>query len=509
MPTSHLSSQIRNGTPRNIAPTLLYPRRPSLFNLLEKSGGERQLHTSQPVKAEYRTLKNIQHKRTWLSALKTRQELEAKAAAKELVDGKAAGKLKRGIDGLPVVEGGEPLRLDLTPKRMGDSLVTFSLPFRKDEWLVDSYVNANGQLRLGSLFEDLDALAGQIAYQHTGPGPTTVTAAVDRISIISPLRSFCDLSLTGFVSYVGRSSMEVTIEVRKVSTPPSSPLPDAGRDGFLDGEVGEQDADGDMFMTCFFTMVALDPSSKRPIAVPPLLLETPEEEQIFARGEANKQTKLATSKLSLDKQTPNDEESDLIHALHLKAKAIRKGVEPAVPFMGATKHSSTQLMQPQYRNRHSYMIFGGYLLSSTFELAFVCASAFARSRPRFVSLDPSTFEQPVPVGSILYLEACVAYTEPAWPKEGTRVQVRVESKIRMPGGAAGEEKGTGVFNYTFWCEEEGLGVMPVTYEEFMVFVDARRRAGRQREWVEGHGQGEGHGKMQVEGVAREWFGNRN
>jgi acyl-coenzyme A thioesterase 9 len=37
------------------------------------------------------------------------------------------------------------------------------------------------------------------------------------------------------------------------------------------------------------------------------------------------------------------------------------------------------------------MIFGGYLLKQTFELAFTCAAAFCHTRPRFLNLDPITF----------------------------------------------------------------------------------------------------------------------
>lgn len=34
---------------------------------------------------------------------------------------------------------------------------------------------------------DLDALAGVVAYKHTGEGVSTVTAAVDRITIKNPV----------------------------------------------------------------------------------------------------------------------------------------------------------------------------------------------------------------------------------------------------------------------------------------------------------------------------------
>lgn len=319
------------------------------------------------------------------------------------------------------------------------------LPLSKDEWLVDGYVNASGQLRLGSLFQDLDALAGVVGYKHTGPGPTTVTAAVDRISIIRPLEEFCDLELSGFVSYVGRSSMEISLEARRDGV--------AGQEGLL--------------LTCAFTMVALNPETKRATPVPQLIVDTPEEEAIFRKGEEYKKAKQALANVSLIKQTPNDEESDLIHQMWMEQLQYQDPQSTlskprSMVYMSTTTVASTQVMQPQYRNRHSFMIFGGYLLRSTVELAFCCCSAFAHSRPTFLSLDPSTFDAPVPVGSILYLTATVAYTEPH--KDGCRVQVRVNSSVKdVEHGSVVE---TGVFNYTFFVENQ-LQVMPKTYSEYV------------------------------------------
>lgn len=146
-------------------------------------------------------------------------------------------------------------------------------------------------------------------------------------------------------------------------------------------------------------------------------------------------------------------------------------------FMSDTVLKSAMIMQPQYRNRHNFMIFGGFLLKQTFELAFCCAASFAHARPNFVALDPSTFENPVPVGSVLYLRATVAYTEPE-EREGdstkyTKVQVRVDSKVRDV--EHGTKKSTGMFNYTFLVEKD-VQVMPKGYGEFMLWADARRRA---------------------------------
>ena len=148
---------------------------------------------------------------------------------------------------------------------------------------------------------DLDALSGVIAYKHTGEDVTTVTAAVDRITINHPLKELCDLELSGQVTFAtGRSSMEISLQVAKA--------PERG------AEVGKED----VLMTCAFTMVSLDPSTKKPVAISPIQLETEEEKRLFALGERNSDEKKALTKKALRKQTPNDEESDLIHAMWLK-----------------------------------------------------------------------------------------------------------------------------------------------------------------------------------------------
>ena len=137
---------------------------------------------------------------------------------------------------------------------------------------------------------------------------------------------------------------------------------------------------------------------------------------------------------------------------------------------------STKIMQPDSRNRHNFMIFGGFLLRETFELAFCCVASFAHARPNFISLDPSTFENPVPVGSVLYLNAVVSYTEPeervAGDNKFTKVQVRVDSSVRDVDH--GMRRSTGRFNYTFLVEKD-IRVMPQSYDEFMAWTDARRR----------------------------------
>lgn len=83
-------------------------------------------------------------------------------------------------------------------------------------------------------------------YKHTGEDVTTVTASCDRITIHHPLDEICDLQLSGRVTYAtGRSSLEITMQVAKAP------------------KEGETVKDTDVLINCTFTMVSLDPNTKK------------------------------------------------------------------------------------------------------------------------------------------------------------------------------------------------------------------------------------------------------
>ncbi|KAK7953813.1 hypothetical protein PG988_014507 [Apiospora saccharicola] len=350
-----------------------------------------------------------------------------------------------------------PHERDMSPKKMSDSYHRVVLPLGQDPWLSDTYINSSGHIRLGTVFMDLDALSGIIVYKHTGPGVTTVTAALDRITIAHPLTEICDLEYSGQVTYAsGRSSLEITCKVARARP------------------EGEPSKPEDVLLTCTFTMVALDSATKKPVNVPRLEYTTPEEERIFKSGEAKSLAKKQALKNSLLQTEPNDAESALVHKMWLQQVQyhdpnddLRKPYN-VIP-MAKTVLSTAAIMQPQYRNRHQTMIFGG----------------FGHARPTFVSADPCTFRNPVPVGSVLYLKATVAYTDPplleedgSQPKQKnagkpmTRVHVRVDSKVRDV--EHGYARPTGQFNYTFSVPKD-IKVLPHSYQEFMMYIDARRR----------------------------------
>jgi acyl-coenzyme A thioesterase 9 len=239
----------------------------------------RSFHESVSCRTDgvYKKLTEMRVRTPWIEALRKSRETGSQSAA----------------------AASDPPKPDLTPKRMADSHFSFVLPLAQDPWLLDTYANSNGQLRTGSLLMDLDGLAGVVAYKHTGEGVSTVTAAVDRITIRNPLKEICDLEMGGQVSYAtGRSSMEITLYIAKAPEKP-----------------GQSVKLEDVFMTCAFTMVALDPATKKPVNIAPLSVSTPAERALYNRGEENYKRKKLLRLENIMQKAPDAEESVLIHKM--------------------------------------------------------------------------------------------------------------------------------------------------------------------------------------------------
>ncbi|SGZ55737.1 CIC11C00000005463 [Sungouiella intermedia] len=435
------------------------------------------------VIAEQRDASTIAHSATWLDAL---TERDRQAAEGNVLDSFSYMNPK-------TTEVGERTR--------SESFSYLVLPFKDDRWLCDSYINAFGRLRAGQMFQDLDALAGRIAYRHCAPAePMNVTASVDRIYMVKKVDEIQNYNfvLAGCVTWTGRSSMEITVKGYAF-------------EDLVPEDISEETLPNEnVFLTANFTFVARNPLTHKSFAINRLLPVTEKEWIDYRRAESfNAKKKLAAKDQSIIE--PSDEENRLVYDMWKASRELTPQFNKNVMFMKDTTVSSTLFMQPQYRNRHSYMIFGGYLLRQSFELAYCAAAAFSSAGPRFVSLDSTTFKAPVPVGSVLSMSASVSYTEhihdgsdpeagvdspfnlPATNKisanpdafllePGTLVQVKVDTNIKNLDSVVSKE--SGCFIYSFFVPrssyEEGKphfsSVIPQTYSEMMEYVEGRRRA---------------------------------
>ncbi|KAF9154007.1 hypothetical protein BG015_002150 [Linnemannia schmuckeri] len=350
---------------------------------------------------------------------------------------------------------------DLLLRTMQDSYTEIILPFKTDKALLEEYINVGGSLRHGKIMEDLDALAGAISYKHTDDGKpdssplTIVTASVDRIDLLKPL-GVCDLRLSGHVTYVGYSSMEIYMKMEEINK----------------DKPGQH---GDTILVARFTMVARDALTGKAAQVNPLLLRDDNEKKLFQMGEDHKTKKRVATDSALTKLPPTQEERFLIHDLYLEYSKYddpqNKTNKPDdVEWMADTKMSAVHIMQPQDRNIHD-KIFGGYLMRLAYELAFCNASSFIASRPTFLALDEISFRKPVPIGTFLALDSQIVYAE-----GGDHHSFQVMVKADVLDVKKGTRETTNTFWFTFTDPVKGTNrIMPKTYAESMLYLEGKRR----------------------------------
>lgn len=128
------------------------------------------------------------------------------------------------------------------------------------------------------------------------------------------------------------------------------------------------------------------------------------------------------------------------HECWLEAEALRQRGSKDVSFIEETRRESTHFMHPQERNLHG-KVFGGYLMRTAYELAFVTANLFTGARPEFLSSDDIHFLEPVEVGSVVVFTSEVVFTG------RTSLQVCVCAEVLDP--ATGRRRTTNNFHFAF------------------------------------------------------------
>jgi acyl-CoA hydrolase len=132
------------------------------------------------------------------------------------------------------------------------------------------HANVHGTVLGGTVMHWIDLTAAMVANRHSRR--PVVTAAIDEMSFLAPILVGELALLRGRITLVDRSSMEICVNVES--------------ENLLSGERRHTS-------TAFLTFVALDPATRRPVAVPPLLLVTDEERAEHARAVERRRLRLA------------------------------------------------------------------------------------------------------------------------------------------------------------------------------------------------------------------------
>lgn len=291
-------------------------------------------------------------------------------------------------------------------------------PLSTDHELRENYRSPWGYVRMGKLLEDLDSLAGNLAFAHCDDGlpetrpPLLVTATVERIRLTRQMPiDGGDLTLSGRVIWTGSSSMDIQIQCHQGAITPN--------------------------LSAIFTFVARDPLTHKSTKINPVLPDSNEEHKLFEEREGINQMRKAlrtspNAGLGLEGVGPGTAtpaavnkwidqvltESQILSELPSLASSN-------VVRMADTKATNLFCTQPQHRNL-SNRIFGGFLMRRAFELGFAAAYSFAGVRPQFVQMDDVTFAKPVEIGSLLKFTSTVVHAG------SNLVHVEVVASITKP-----------------------------------------------------------------------------
>ena len=139
--------------------------------------------------------------------------------------------------------------------------------------------NNAGNVHGGVIMYMCDEVAGIAAVRHSGC--RVVTAAMDRMTFLHPVYVSDLVTVKASVNAAWRSSMEVGVRVEAENV---------------------RTGDTTHTSTAYLTMVALDDEG-RPVAVPPVAPETPEEQRRAREAQLRRDNRLA-ERASIDAERP-------------------------------------------------------------------------------------------------------------------------------------------------------------------------------------------------------------
>lgn len=154
------------------------------------------------------------------------------------------------------------------------------------EIVLPSHTNALGTIFGGTVMSWIDVAAAIAAGRHARS--VVVTASIDALHFIAPIKLGYFVHLKAMVNYVSRTSMEVGVRVDAENP--------------LTGEIHHT-------LTAYTTFVALDKSGK-PTPVPSLTLKTKDEKRRFEQGKKRRAARIRLAEeLKMQSESPTDPET--------------------------------------------------------------------------------------------------------------------------------------------------------------------------------------------------------
>lgn len=322
-------------------------------------------------------------------------------------------------------------------KRPQDSFVQVAYNFSSDGLLREAYKNPWGRIRFGKLLEDLDALAGNIAFFHVNTAgatayPVIVTAAVDRIVVKQRPTADIDQTLSGQVTWTGKSSMEICMQCT--------------------------DEINGTWLEAYVTFVTLDPETKKPMRIPSIKAISDDEKAAFEAGAARALLKKKRRREHKEMLQTADEQAAKLLQEASPLLTMPTLADPHAVLLRDTAMQNAMIAQPQVQNLHN-RIFGGFLMRRAFELAFSNAYMFGGYHPTFQEVDEVSFSAPVDIGDLVVFKSRILYYEDG------QIHVEVEAWVTEPENATAKRSNQFYFTFSIEQTPKRTRVLPANMDE--------------------------------------------
>jgi len=315
-------------------------------------------------------------------------------------------------------EGG-PREHGLVRKAAARSRVDVNYDLSSDPSLRHIYQDFNGNLLLEKFLEDLDALAGNVAFFHCDDGvPASsplalVTASVEEIQVFRNISAREDIVLSGQVAWVGSSSLEVLVEAHQYAAGAAKPASPT---------LLDPSAAGTRVLSSVFTYVARSRETGKAAQVNPLCGEgMTEHEALFHRRRAEAAAARKAQQQGQGPAAAAEEEDTATKQLMVglvdrgKAMVDMPALVSRGVLMGSTALENTFVCQPQKTNTAGN-VFGGYLLHEALTLAQASMYMFSGQLGSLTRVHRISFRWPVHIGDLIRLRSRVSYVTDEWPR---------------------------------------------------------------------------------------------
>lgn len=257
-----------------------------------------------------------------------------------------------------------------------------------------------------------------------------------------------DIRLSGHVSWVGKSSVEVVVWLEQMQH----------------GQLHK-------ITRAIFLMAARDATHTKAAYINSIKTTDEEETKIFAGGQLRKKHRILVRNQSLLKMIPTDEEQKIIHDLFIRTmhsneiSLLKHNLPKGCSWMKDAALTNVIFSQPENRNLHN-KVFGGFLMRQATELSWALAYIFSKHQPQLKHISDINFHKPVEVNSLIRMQAHVVYTT----MQFLQITVYAESYQAKTGGL----NTTNEFHFTYELPELAMEVFPHTYHDAIMYLDGRR-----------------------------------